>query len=160
MSGGDDQDPPKTAVKASAAAILARVLVMNTNYLARLTSEPSLSSFLPKSGVPTEENVLLCLVDIWLDKVSTVQHASPLQGYFSGLFSFPVFSYIVRPIHMCMFSDTEFRFFINLCYTCIGGKSQPKRIQIFDNPTLTKRKHELSQPFPIKTGLVVLKIGL
>lgn len=72
MSGGDDQDPPKTAVKASAAAILARVLVMSTNYLARLTSEPSLLSFLPKSGVPTEENVLLCLVDVWLDKVDNV----------------------------------------------------------------------------------------
>ncbi|KAM1351605.1 hypothetical protein COP2_032275 [Malus domestica] len=72
LSGGDDQDPPKTAVKASAAGILARVLVMSTNYLARLTSEPSLLSFLPKSGVPTEENVLLCLVDVWLDKVDNV----------------------------------------------------------------------------------------
>lgn len=76
MSGGDDQDPSKTAVKASSAAILARILVMNTNYLAHLTSEPSLSLLLQSSGIPTEENVLLCLVDIWLDKVSTVQHAS------------------------------------------------------------------------------------
>lgn len=76
MSGGDDQDPSKTAVKASSAAILARILVMNTNYLAHLTSEPSLLLLLQSSGIPTEENVLLCLVDIWLDKVSTVQHAS------------------------------------------------------------------------------------
>ncbi|BBG92301.1 ARM repeat superfamily protein [Prunus dulcis] len=76
LGGGDDQDPSKTAVKASSAAILARILVMNTNYLAHLTSEPSLLLLLQSSGIPTEENVLLCLVDIWLDKVSTVQHAS------------------------------------------------------------------------------------
>ncbi|CAB4292369.1 unnamed protein product [Prunus armeniaca] len=68
LSGGDDQDPSKTAVKASSAAILARILVMNTNYLAHLTSEPSLLLLLQSSGIPTEENVLLCLVDIWLDK--------------------------------------------------------------------------------------------
>lgn len=61
---------------------------------------------------------------------------------------------------MCMFSDTKFRFFINLCVYMHRRESQPKRIQIFDNPNLTKRKHELSQPFPIKTGQVVLKIGL
>ncbi|BFG13727.1 hypothetical protein CerSpe_000010 [Prunus speciosa] len=72
LSGGDDQDPSKTAVKASSAAILARILVMNTNYLAHLTSEPSLLLLLQSSGIPTEENVLLCLVDIWLDKADNV----------------------------------------------------------------------------------------
>ncbi|CAL8989447.1 unnamed protein product [Prunus brigantina] len=72
LSGGNDQDPSKTAVKASSAAILARILVMNTNYLAHLTSEPSLSLLLQSSGIPTEENVLLCLVDIWLDKADNV----------------------------------------------------------------------------------------
>ena len=70
LSGGDDPDPFKTAVKASSAAILARILVMNTNYLAQLTSEPSLSLLLQQAGIPIEENILLCLVDIWLDKVS------------------------------------------------------------------------------------------
>lgn len=82
MTGGDERDPSKAAVKASSAAILARILVMNTNYIAHLTSEPSLLLLLQKSGVPVEENILLCLVDIWLDKVSTIQHASPLKGYF------------------------------------------------------------------------------
>ncbi|XP_020409757.1 importin-11 isoform X1 [Prunus persica] len=72
LSGGDDQDPSKTAVKASSAAILARILVMNTNYLAHLTSEPSLLLLLQSSGIPTEENVLLCLVNIWLDKADNV----------------------------------------------------------------------------------------
>lgn len=70
LSGGDDRDPSKTAVKASSAAILARILVMNTTYLAQLTSDSSLSVLLQQAGVPIEENVLLCLVDIWLDKVS------------------------------------------------------------------------------------------
>ncbi|KAF8369582.1 hypothetical protein HHK36_032393 [Tetracentron sinense] len=72
LSGGDDRDPSKTAVKASSAAILARTLVMNTNYLAHLTSEPSLSSALQQAGVQIEENILLCLVDIWLEKVDNV----------------------------------------------------------------------------------------
>lgn len=70
LTGGDDHDPSKAAVKASSAALLARVLVMNTNYLAQLTSDPSLSIHLQKSGFPGEENILLCLVDIWLEKVS------------------------------------------------------------------------------------------
>lgn len=43
---------------------------MNTNYLAQLTSEPSLSSVLQQTGVAIEDNILLSLVDVWLDKVS------------------------------------------------------------------------------------------
>lgn len=70
LSGGDDRDPSKTAVKASSAAILARILVMNTTYLAQLTSDSSLSVLLQQAGVPVEDNILLCLIDIWLDKVS------------------------------------------------------------------------------------------
>lgn len=69
---GDDRDPFRTAVKASSAAILARILVMNTNFLAQLTSEPSLLALLHKASVPVGENILLCLVDIWLDKVDNV----------------------------------------------------------------------------------------
>lgn len=70
MSGGDDRDPSKAAVKGSSAAILARILVMNTNYLAQLTAEPSLSLLLQNSGVPVAENMLISFVDIWLDKVN------------------------------------------------------------------------------------------
>ncbi|KAG4164110.1 hypothetical protein ERO13_D01G216126v2 [Gossypium hirsutum] len=69
---GDDGDPSKTAVKASSAAIIARILVMNTNYLAQLTSEPSLSSVLQRTGVAIEDNILLSLVGVWLDKVDNV----------------------------------------------------------------------------------------
>ncbi|XP_043724537.1 importin-11 [Telopea speciosissima] len=72
LSGGDDHDPTKTAVKASSAAVLARILVTNTNFLAHLTSEPSLSTALQQAGISIEENLLLCLVDIWLDKVDNV----------------------------------------------------------------------------------------
>ncbi|KAF3450391.1 hypothetical protein FNV43_RR06471 [Rhamnella rubrinervis] len=72
LSGGDDHDPSKAAVKASSAAILARILVMNTSYLAHLTAEPSLSLLLQSSGVPIAENILLSLVDIWLDKADSV----------------------------------------------------------------------------------------
>ncbi|GAB2273810.1 hypothetical protein Dimus_008584 [Dionaea muscipula] len=72
LSGGDDLDPSKTAVKASSAAILARILVLNTNYLAQLTSEDSLMLLLQNSGVQVKENVLLCLADIWLEKVDNM----------------------------------------------------------------------------------------
>ncbi|KAJ7950007.1 importin-11 [Quillaja saponaria] len=82
LSGGDNHVPSKTAVKASSAAILARILVMNTSYLAELTSEPSLPLLLQKAGVPVEENILLCLVDIWVDKVDNV---SSIQRKIYGL---------------------------------------------------------------------------
>ncbi|KAB1224379.1 Importin-11 [Morella rubra] len=72
LSGGDDRDPSRTAVKATSAAILARILVMNTNYLAQLTSEQSTLSLLQKAGIPVKENILLSLVDVWLDKVDNV----------------------------------------------------------------------------------------
>ncbi|CAN1333747.1 Ipo11 [Linum perenne] len=72
LGGGDDYDPSKTAVKASSSAILARILVMNTNYLAQLTAEPSLPLLLQQAGIPVPENILLSLVDIWLDKVDNV----------------------------------------------------------------------------------------
>ncbi|KAL1549120.1 importin-11-like isoform X1 [Salvia divinorum] len=72
LSRGDDHDPSKTAVKTSSAAILARILVMNTNYLAQLTSDPSLLAELQKAGFSSEESILLCLVDMWLDKVDNV----------------------------------------------------------------------------------------
>lgn len=73
LSGGDDYEPSKTTVKASSAAIFARILVMNTNYLAQLAAEPSLLQLLQKSGVPIGENVLLGLIDVWLDKVCIAQ---------------------------------------------------------------------------------------
>ncbi|GLT92723.1 hypothetical protein SLE2022_105470 [Rubroshorea leprosula] len=72
FSGGDDHDPSKTAVTASSAAILVRILVMNTNFPAQLTSDPPLSLLLQQAGAPVDENILLCLVDIWLDRVDNV----------------------------------------------------------------------------------------
>ncbi|KAK9699161.1 hypothetical protein RND81_08G156900 [Saponaria officinalis] len=72
LCGGDDREPSKTAVKSSAAAILARILVTNTSFLAQLTSDPSLLLLLQGTGFPVEENILLCLVDIWLEKVDNM----------------------------------------------------------------------------------------
>ncbi|KAH0934032.1 hypothetical protein HID58_011149 [Brassica napus] len=82
LSGGDDRDPSKTAVKTSSAAILARILVVNTTYLAQLTSDSSLSMLLQQAGVTIEDSVLFCLTDIWLDKVD---NASPMQKKTFGL---------------------------------------------------------------------------
>ncbi|XP_042050111.1 importin-11-like isoform X3 [Salvia splendens] len=72
LSRGDDHDPSKTAVKTASAAILARILVMNINYLAQLTSDPLLLAHLQKAGISSEESILLCLIDVWLDKVDNV----------------------------------------------------------------------------------------
>jgi len=72
LSGGDDRDPSKTSVKASSAAILARLLVMNTNSLGQLASDPSTSQLLQTASIAVQENILLCLVDIWVDKVGVV----------------------------------------------------------------------------------------
>ncbi|KAL0375363.1 UNVERIFIED_CONTAM: hypothetical protein Sradi_3452000 [Sesamum radiatum] len=73
LSGGDDHDPSKTAVKTSSAAILARILVMN-NYLAQLTSEPSLLAHLQKAGFPNEDKYFFAwlmygLISIYLGKI-------------------------------------------------------------------------------------------
>ncbi|GMI71431.1 hypothetical protein like AT3G08960 [Hibiscus trionum] len=76
LSGREDGDPVNTAIKASSAAILARILVMNNNYVAHLTSQPSLSSLLRQTGVSVEYHILLSLVDIWLDKVDNVDSPS------------------------------------------------------------------------------------
>ncbi|KAL6508046.1 hypothetical protein OROGR_024241 [Orobanche gracilis] len=73
LSVGDDRDPCNTSVKTSAASILARILVTDTNYLAQLASEPSLLAHLQKAGFSNEENILLCLVYVWLDKVDNVK---------------------------------------------------------------------------------------
>ncbi|XP_050205030.1 uncharacterized protein LOC126655060 isoform X2 [Mercurialis annua] len=82
LSGGDDCEPSKTAVKASSAAVLARVLVMNTNYLGQLTADRSLPLLLQQAGIQIEENILICLVDIWLDKID---NASSNQRKIFGL---------------------------------------------------------------------------
>ncbi|KAL7590187.1 hypothetical protein Lser_V15G39371 [Lactuca serriola] len=71
---GDDRVPTSTAVKASSAAILARILVTNTNFVGQLGSEPSLLMLLQNAGFPVGENILLCLVDVWLDKVDNVNY--------------------------------------------------------------------------------------
>lgn len=68
LSGEEDRNPSKTAVRTSSGAILARLLVMNTNYLAHLSSEPSLASALQHAGLSINKSILLCLVDIWVDK--------------------------------------------------------------------------------------------
>ncbi|KAJ6822914.1 importin-11 isoform X1 [Iris pallida] len=71
LSGEDDHNPSRTSVRVSSGAVLARVLVMNTNYLAHLASESSLALVLQQAGLSINQNVLLCLVDIWIDKMDS-----------------------------------------------------------------------------------------
>ncbi|XP_057824503.2 uncharacterized protein LOC131036604 isoform X2 [Cryptomeria japonica] len=72
LSGGDDSDPTAAAIKASAGAILARLLVQNSNYFAHMITESSLSVMLQQAGTNLDQNLLLCLIDAWLDKVDNV----------------------------------------------------------------------------------------
>lgn len=72
IGGGDESNPSKAAIRASAGAILARLLVQNSNYFAHLATQSSLSTLLQQAGVKVDQNILLCLVDAWLDKVDNV----------------------------------------------------------------------------------------
>ncbi|KAJ1292538.1 hypothetical protein BS78_02G399200 [Paspalum vaginatum] len=69
LSQDDGQNPSRTTVRASSGAILARLLVMNTNFSAQLLSEPALLSSIQQAGVSVNNNLLLSLVDMWIDKV-------------------------------------------------------------------------------------------
>ena len=69
LRGEDDHNPSRIAVRTSSGAILARLLVMNTNYLAHLASDPSVALALQQAGLSINQNILLCLVDLWIDKV-------------------------------------------------------------------------------------------
>lgn len=84
MTREDDHDPSKTTTKTALAAIFARILVMNTNYLAQLTSEPILVGRLQNAGFAVEENILLCLVDVWLDKVTVMIYIFLFFFFFCG----------------------------------------------------------------------------
>ncbi|KAG9453520.1 hypothetical protein H6P81_006424 [Aristolochia fimbriata] len=75
LSGGDEHDPSKASVKASGGAILARLLVMNPNYLAHLTAQPSFSVALQQAGVSVDQNIILCIADLWLDKIDNMTAA-------------------------------------------------------------------------------------
>jgi hypothetical protein len=72
IGGGDESNPSKAAIRASAGAILARLLVQNSNYFAHLTTQSSLSTLLQQAGMKVDQNILLCLVDAWLDKIDNV----------------------------------------------------------------------------------------
>lgn len=69
LSGEDDHNPSRTSVRTFSGAILARLLVMNTDFLARLASDPSIAHALQQAGLSINQNVLLCLVDLWIDKI-------------------------------------------------------------------------------------------
>ncbi|XP_072975414.1 uncharacterized protein [Typha angustifolia] len=69
LCGDDERNPSRTTVRATSGAILARLLVMNTKYLAQLASEPSLAVALQQAGLSINQNILLCLVDMWIDKI-------------------------------------------------------------------------------------------
>nr|BAC75567.1 putative Ran binding protein 11-like [Oryza sativa Japonica Group] len=65
----DEHNPSRTTVRASAGAILARLLVMNTNFTGKLLSEPALLTSIQQTGISVNNNLLLSLVDMWIDKV-------------------------------------------------------------------------------------------
>nr|CAB3459058.1 unnamed protein product [Digitaria exilis] len=69
LSQDDGQNPSRTTVRASSGAILARLLVMNTNFSAQLLSEPALLSSIQQAGIAVNNNMLISLVDMWIDKV-------------------------------------------------------------------------------------------
>uniref|UniRef100_A0A0E0EGH6 Importin N-terminal domain-containing protein n=1 Tax=Oryza meridionalis TaxID=40149 RepID=A0A0E0EGH6_9ORYZ len=69
LNQDDEHNPSRTTVRASAGAILARLLVMNTNFTGQLLSEPALLTSIQQTGISVNNNLLLSLVDMWIDKV-------------------------------------------------------------------------------------------
>uniref|UniRef100_A0A0E0QD39 Importin N-terminal domain-containing protein n=1 Tax=Oryza rufipogon TaxID=4529 RepID=A0A0E0QD39_ORYRU len=69
LNQDDEHNPSRTTVRASAGAILARLLVMNTNFTGKLLSEPALLTSIQQTGISVNNNLLLSLVDMWIDKV-------------------------------------------------------------------------------------------
>uniref|UniRef100_A0A0E0NTP9 Importin N-terminal domain-containing protein n=1 Tax=Oryza rufipogon TaxID=4529 RepID=A0A0E0NTP9_ORYRU len=67
LSGGDEHYPSRTAVCVTSAAILARLLLLNRDFLAQLLSEPALIARFQQAGI--NQNLLLLLVDWWINKV-------------------------------------------------------------------------------------------
>ncbi|EFJ16027.1 hypothetical protein SELMODRAFT_268640 [Selaginella moellendorffii] len=65
INGRDESD----AVRAMAGAILARVLVQNSNFFAHLSEQPSLSLKLQQSGVSLSASPVVLFFDSWLEKV-------------------------------------------------------------------------------------------
>lgn len=66
--GNDEAD----IVRASAGAILARVLVQNTSYFAQWISQPSLLLILGQTNSENTQNLLFIFFDAWLDKVDSL----------------------------------------------------------------------------------------
>lgn len=67
VSGESESD----VVRASAGAVLARVLVQNSPFFAKLTSHPSLALALAlkQTVVVADQSALFVFIDAWLDKV-------------------------------------------------------------------------------------------
>eukprot|EP01018_Ginkgo_biloba_P030923 Gb_25707 [translate_table: standard] len=72
ITGGDAIDPAKEAIRSSIGAILARLLVQNSNYFAYIIAQKPLQMTLQHAGNGVNQNILLSLVDAWLDKVDNV----------------------------------------------------------------------------------------
>jgi hypothetical protein len=64
-------------VRASAGAILARVLVQNTSFFAQWISQPSLHLVLGQMSSESSKSLLLTFFDAWLEKV----HSYTLMGF-------------------------------------------------------------------------------
>ncbi|CAM6098378.1 unnamed protein product [Calypogeia fissa] len=60
-------------VRASSGAILARILVQNSQFFAQFTTKPSLAAALQQSGVTsTDQSAVFLFFDAWLDKIDSL----------------------------------------------------------------------------------------
>ncbi|KAL5219327.1 hypothetical protein ABZP36_020011 [Zizania latifolia] len=69
LCGGNEHYPSRTAACVTSGAILARLLVQNRDFLAQLLSEPALVVRFQQAGISVNQNLLLLLVDMWINKV-------------------------------------------------------------------------------------------
>lgn len=97
---------------------------MNTNYLAHLASETSLALVLQQAGLSTNQNILLCLVDMWLDKVLyhlNILIFSAFFQLFTNLLLTTIGMYICSHVMHIYFFLINLLFWLFPLMTCVGN---------------------------------------
>lgn len=97
---------------------------MNTNYLAHLASETSLALVLQQAGLSTNQNILLCLVDMWLDKVLyhlNILIFSAFFQLFTNLLLTTIGMYICSHVMYIYFFLINLLFWLFPLMTCVGN---------------------------------------
>jgi hypothetical protein len=112
LSGGDEHYPSRTAVCVTSAAILARLLLLNRDFLAQLLSEPALIARFQQAGI--NQNLLLLLVDWWINKVCASSRFSLRQSINLHMNASNFYWFVSKSNHTCFYRTSTILYLTNL----------------------------------------------